>query len=83
MPQVIEWPSPSGEDIVWTYPSEDITWGAQLIVHEMENAVFFRDGKVYDVFGPGRHTLTTLNLPMLPAFYLNWPDFPVHRSRLL
>ena len=31
----------------------------------MEAAVFFRDGKVYDVFGPGRHTLTTRNLPLL------------------
>jgi membrane protease subunit (stomatin/prohibitin family) len=28
-------------------------------------AMFFRDGKAYDVFGPGRHTLTTLNLPLL------------------
>ncbi len=28
-------------------------------------AVFFRDGKAYDVFGAGRHTLTTLNLPLL------------------
>jgi membrane protease subunit (stomatin/prohibitin family) len=30
-------------------------------------AVFFRDGKAYDVFGPGRHTLTTLNLPLLTS----------------
>ncbi|MEM3018936.1 MAG: SPFH domain-containing protein [Candidatus Bathyarchaeia archaeon] len=65
MPQVIEWVNPSGEDVVWRYPIEDITWGAQLIVHEMETAVFFRDGKVYEVFGPGRHTLTTQNLPLL------------------
>jgi membrane protease subunit (stomatin/prohibitin family) len=34
-------------------------------VHEYEVAVFFRDGKAYDVLGPGRHTLTTLNLPLL------------------
>ena len=46
---------------------EDITWGAQLIVHEYEMAVFFRDGKAYDVFGAGRHTLTTLNLPLLTS----------------
>ena len=67
MPQVIEWRDQGPEDIVWKYPDETITWGAQLIVHEMENAVFFRDGKAYDVFGPGRHTLTTLNLPLLTA----------------
>jgi len=65
MAQVIEWKNPGPEDIVWKYPVEDITWGAQLIVREFEAAVFFRDGKAYDVFGPGRHTLTTLNLPLL------------------
>jgi len=65
MAQVIEWKNPGPEDVVWRYPVEDITWGAQLIVHEYEAAVFFRDGKAYDVFGPGRHTLTTLNLPLL------------------
>jgi len=65
MPQVIEWKTVGPEDIVWRYPNEEITWGAQLVVHEYEMAVFFRDGKAYDVFGPGRHTLTTLNLPLL------------------
>jgi len=67
MPQVIEWTSVGPDDIVWRYPNEDITWGAQLIVHEYEYAVFFRDGKSYDTFGPGRHTLTTLNLPLLTS----------------
>lgn len=65
MPQVITWSNPGPEDIVWKYPDENITWGAQLIVKEMEAAVFFRDGKAYDVFGPGRHTITTANLPLL------------------
>jgi membrane protease subunit (stomatin/prohibitin family) len=65
MPQVIEWKNPGAEDILWRYPNEEITWGAQLIVHEYEVAVFFRDGKAYDFFGAGRHTLTTLNLPLI------------------
>ena len=65
MAQVIEWKGAGPEDIVWRYPNEEITWGSQLIVHEYEMAVFFRDGKAYDVFGPGRHTLTTLNLPLI------------------
>ena len=65
MAQVIEWTGAGPEDIIWRYPAEDIVWGAQLIVHEYETAVFFRDGKSYDTFGPGRHTLTTLNLPLL------------------
>ncbi len=69
MPQVIEWTGASPEDIVWRYPVEDITWGAQLIVHEYETAVFFRDGKSYDSFGPGRHMLTTLNLALLTAAF--------------
>jgi len=65
MPQVIEWVGAKEGDIVWKYPVEDITFGAQLVVKEFENAVFFRDGKAYDVFGAGRHTLTTQNLPLL------------------
>ena len=39
MPQVIEWKNAGSEDIVWKYPDEEITWGAQLIVHEYEMAV--------------------------------------------
>jgi membrane protease subunit (stomatin/prohibitin family) len=69
MPQVIEWRSAGPDDIVYRYPVEQITSGAQLIVHEFESAVFLRDGKAYDVFGPGRHTLTTLNLPIIQKAY--------------
>jgi len=65
MPQVIEWASSGPDDIIYRYPDENIQWGAQLIVHEYESAVFFRDGKSYDTLGPGRHTLTTLNLPLI------------------
>lgn len=65
MPQVIEWKDPAPEAIIWRYPDEEITWGAQLIVHEYEVAVFFRDGKAYDIFNAGRHQITTLNLPLL------------------
>lgn len=75
MPQVIEWQNAGPDDIVWRYPNEDITWGAQLIVHEYEMAVFFRDGKAYDVFGPGRHTLTTLNLPVLTSLLTRLTGF--------
>ena len=67
MPQVIEWTNAGSDAIVWRYPNQDITWGAQLLVHEYEIAVFFRDGKAYDLFGPGRHTLTTLNLPLITS----------------
>ena len=39
--------------------------GTQLIVQDSQNAAFYRDGKILDVFGPGRHTLTTENIPLL------------------
>ena len=45
--------------------SGDFRIGTQLIVREAQAAVFFRDGKALDVFGAGRHTLTTANIPGL------------------
>ena len=48
--------------------STETKLGAQLVVRESEAAIFFRDGKGLDVFGPGRHTLTTMNLPILTRF---------------
>jgi membrane protease subunit (stomatin/prohibitin family) len=75
MPQVIEWTNAGPDDIIYRYPNEDITWGAQLIVKEYEMAVFFRDGKAYDVFGAGRHTLTTLNLPILTSLLTRLAGF--------
>jgi len=65
MPKVIEWIGARENDIVWRYPNEEIAWGDNLVVHEYEAAVFFRDGKAYDVFRAGRHVLTTANLPLL------------------
>src|SRR5437667_8360361 len=69
MPQVIEWRGAGPDDIVWRYPVKEITNAAQLVVHEYETAVFLKDGKAYDVFPPGRHTLTTLNLPLITSAY--------------
>lgn len=75
MPQVIEWATAGPDEIVWRYPDEELTWGAQLIVREYQMAVFFRDGKAYDVFGPGRHTLTTLNLPLITGLLTRLAGF--------
>jgi membrane protease subunit (stomatin/prohibitin family) len=75
MPQVIEWTTAGPDSIVYRYPNEEITWGSQLVVQEYQMAVFFRDGKAYDVFGPGRHTLTTLNLPLLTGLLTRLAGF--------
>ena len=44
---------------IWKHPIEDFNYGSQLIVHESQEAVFFRDGMALDLFGPGRYTLET------------------------
>jgi len=66
--EVLEWVDDTGKQMVYRLPPEgtgDIKFGAQLVVHENQAAVFFRDGRALDVLGPGRHTLTTQNLPLL------------------
>jgi len=67
MPKVIEWVGAKEGDIVWKYSSDEIAWGDNLVVHEYEAAVFFRDGKAYDVFRAGRHVLSTANLPLVTS----------------
>ena len=58
-----------GNDMIQRIPekgSTDIKAGAQLIVRESQSAVFFKSGKGFDILGPGRHTLTSLNVPPAP-----------------
>lgn len=50
---------------IWKHPSEDFNSFTQLIVHESQEAVFFMNGEALDLFGPGRHTLETQNIPKL------------------
>ena len=57
------------ETLVWKYPIEDFNMGSQLIVHESQEAIFFRDGQALDLFGPGRYTLETQQLPILEKLY--------------
>jgi hypothetical protein len=66
--EVIEWFDESGKELVHRIPetgSGEIKWGAQMTVRESQAAVFFYNGKAYDAFGPGRHTLKTANIPLL------------------
>ena len=64
-PKLIEWRDATPNDIVWRYPEEVIPWGSTVVVKEWERAVFYRDGKVYGLLGPGRHVLDTQNVPFL------------------
>ena len=57
------------ETLVWKHPIEDFNMGSQLIVHESQEAVFFRDGQALDLFGAGRYTLETQQLPLLEKLY--------------
>lgn len=57
------------ETLVWKHPVEDFNMGSQLIVHESQEAIFFRDGQALDLFGAGRYTLETQQLPLLKKLY--------------
>ncbi|WP_054521046.1 SPFH domain-containing protein [Thermanaerothrix daxensis] len=68
---VVEYPSEMVDEIVHRFPEEgiaDLRIGSQVIVREAQRAVFFRDGRALDSFGPGRHTITTANIPLLIDF---------------
>lgn len=54
------------KDIVaWKYPSQELGTWTQVIVNESQEVVFVKEGKILDILGPGRHTLSTENIPIL------------------
>jgi excisionase family DNA binding protein len=64
---VIEWTDDSRDTLSYRFPDEDkeIKNGAQLIVRESQIAQFVYLGEFGDTFGPGKHSLTTDNIPVL------------------
>jgi len=70
---VIQWNEDSDGTLAWRYPMEDfeIQYGASLTVRDSQMAVFVNEGKIADVFGPGRYTLTTQTIPVL-TYLKNW-----------
>ena len=64
---IIEWTDDSRDTISWRFPDDDkeIKKGAQLIVRESQTAQFIYLGEFGDTFAPGKHTLTTDNIPVL------------------
>jgi len=66
--EILEWFDKTGQEIVQRIPGEgsgEIKYGAQMIVRESQAGIFFYNGKAIHVFGPGRHTLKTGNIPIL------------------
>ncbi len=66
--EILEWFDKTGKEIVQRIPEEgsgEIKLGAQMIVRENQAGIFFYNGKAIHVFGPGRHTLKTGNIPIL------------------
>ena len=70
---IIEWTESGDGTLAWRYPMEDreIQNGGSLTVRESQVAVFVNEGKIADVFAPGRYTLTTATLPIL-TYLKNW-----------
>ena len=70
---IIEWVESGDGTLAWRFPMDDreIQNGGSLTVRESQMAVFVNEGKVADVFGPGRYTLTTATLPVL-TYLQNW-----------
>jgi membrane protease subunit (stomatin/prohibitin family) len=66
--EVIEWVDQTGNELLHRVPetgSGEIKFGAQLLVRESQAGVFFYRGRAVHIFGPGRHTLKTANIPIL------------------
>ncbi|MDP9044508.1 MAG: SPFH domain-containing protein [Pseudomonadota bacterium] len=70
---ILEWTETGDGTLAWRYPMEDreIQNGGSLTVRESQVAVFVNEGRIADVFGPGRYTLTTATLPVL-TYLQNW-----------
>jgi membrane protease subunit (stomatin/prohibitin family) len=82
--EVIDFLDQTGQAIVQRIPAHGtaaIQYGAQLIVQQNQEAIFFRDGRAMDSFGPGRHTLTTANVPILTRLLtMPWERSPFQAS---
>ena len=70
MPKIVDVIKYEGDNstFVWKHPCEDFNTNTQLIVHESQEAIFFMNGLTLDLFGPGRYTLETQNIPLVRNF---------------
>jgi membrane protease subunit (stomatin/prohibitin family) len=65
--QIVEYEG-DNSTFIWKSHIEDFNTGTQLVVHESQEAIFFMNGQALDLFGPGRHTLETQNIPLVRKF---------------
>ena len=65
--EIIEWLDDSNDTLAWRFPvrNQEIKNGAQLVVRESQEATFVHEGQFADTFGPGTHTLSTRNMPIM------------------
>jgi membrane protease subunit (stomatin/prohibitin family) len=61
----VQWRDAGEDELARRFPEVSLRFGSQLTVMENQWGVFFRDGKALDVFEPGRHTITSKNIPVL------------------
>ncbi|MHA2062664.1 MAG: SPFH domain-containing protein, partial [Candidatus Sifarchaeia archaeon] len=63
--KAVQWRDAGEDELARRFPEVSLRYGSQLTVMENQWGVFFRDGKALDVFEPGRHTITSMNIPIL------------------
>jgi len=65
--EIIEWVDNSTDTVIYKFPDREnnLKNGAQLVVRESQVAIFMDQGRIADVYGPGRHVLSTENMPVL------------------
>ena len=70
MPKIAEVIKYEGDNstFIWKHPLEDFNSLTQLIVHESQEAIFMMNGEALDLFGPGRYTLETQNIPLISKY---------------
>ena len=61
----VQWRDAGEDELARRFPEVSLRYGSQLTVMENQWGVFFKDGKALDVFEPGRHTITSKNIPVL------------------
>jgi membrane protease subunit (stomatin/prohibitin family) len=72
--KVIEYENTRHDTIIYKFPMNDrveIMNGSSLTVRQGQVAIFMKDGRIADVFAPGRYKLSTQNLPVLTTI-MNW-----------